>query len=69
MNEVDLVIDALPIIDGCERKITGLHDFKLTEGFSAETSGGILTMMKPDKAREFLRASLGEFGQTTWVVG
>ena len=44
-GEVDLVIDALPIIGGMERKVTGMHDFKLTEGFSAETSGGILTMM------------------------
>ena len=67
--EIDLVIDTLPIIEGCERKITGIHDFKVTQGFSAETSGGILTMMRPDRARDFIKASLGEYGQTVWVVG
>jgi selenide,water dikinase len=46
-----------------------MHDFKVTEGFSAETSGGILTMMPPDRARDFIKASLGEYGQTVWVVG
>lgn len=63
------MIDSLPIISGCDLKVTGMHDFKVTEGFSAETSGGILTMMAPKDAREFIKASLGEFGQTTWIVG
>jgi hypothetical protein len=45
-----------------DRNIQGFHDFKVTAGFSAETSGGILTMMAPEQAREFIRASLGEFG-------
>ncbi len=60
--EVDLVIDALPIIAGCDKKVTGMHDFKVTKGFSAETSGGIFTMLPPNAAREFIKASLGEFG-------
>jgi len=46
-QEVDLVIDSLPIIDAMDRKIPGFHDFKVTAGYSAETSGGILTMMQP----------------------
>jgi hypothetical protein len=46
-----------------------MHDFKVTEGYSAETSGGLMTMMAPDAASEFIKASLGEFGQTTWVIG
>jgi selenide,water dikinase len=67
--EIDLVIDSLPIIQGMERKVQGFHDFKVTGGYSAETSGGILTMMAPEQAREFIRASIGEFGQTTWIIG
>lgn len=46
-NEVDLVIENLPVISQMNRKIDGMHDFKVLEGFSAETSGGILTMVKP----------------------
>lgn len=26
-------------------------------------------MMKPEMAKEFIKAAEGEFGQTTWVVG
>ena len=43
-QDVDLVIDLLPIIDAMERKITGFHDFNVCGGYSAETSGGILTI-------------------------
>ena len=68
-QDVDLIIDLLPIIDAMERKLPGFHDFKVCGGYSAETSGGILTMMAPQNAREFIKASMGEFGQTTWIVG
>lgn len=46
-----------------------MHDFKVTKGYSAETSGGILTMMTPENAIEFIKASESEYGQKTWVVG
>lgn len=46
-EEVDLIIDALPIINGMERKLPDFHDFNVCGGYSAETSGGILTMMAP----------------------
>jgi len=39
-----------------------MHDFKVTKGYSAETSGGILTMMSPDNAKEFIKASEEEYG-------
>lgn len=57
------------MIEGSERTVTGMHDFKVAAGYSAETSGGILTMMHPQLAREFIKESLGEYGQTTWIVG
>jgi len=49
--------------------VTGLHDFKVTKGYSAETSGGILTMMHPQNAREFIKEAMDKYGQTTWIVG
>jgi hypothetical protein len=43
-------------------KITGMHDFKVKEGFSAETSGGIFTMIAPEKANDFMKESLEKYG-------
>jgi selenide,water dikinase len=50
-------------------KITGMHDFKVSQGYSAETSGGILTMMDPSKAKDFISESKEKYGQTVWQVG
>jgi hypothetical protein len=63
------VIDTLPIITGCGIPVTGMHDFKVTEGYSAETSGGILTLMEPQYADLFRDELLKEYGQRSWIVG
>jgi len=68
-DEVDLVIDALPVFDKMHLKIDNLHDFKVMEGHSAETSGGILTMLPPEKAADFIKESREKYGQTVWKVG
>lgn len=57
-EEVDIVIEKLPIIENMHLKITGMHDFKVTEGYSAETSGGIFTIIEADKAKDFMAESL-----------
>lgn len=54
INEVDLVINGLPIFAGMDQPVEGMPDFKVTQGYSAETSGGILTMMDKAKARDFV---------------
>ena len=43
-------------------KITGMHDFKVKEGFSAETSGSIFTMIAAEKANDFMKESLEKYG-------
>ena len=68
-DDVDIVIDTLPIITGCGIPVTGMHDFKVTEGYSAETSGGILTLMEPQDADLFRDELLKEYGQRSWIVG
>jgi len=50
-------------------KITGMHDFKVMEGYSAETSGGIFAIIEEDKAKDFMAESLEKYGQTTWQIG
>ena len=68
-NEVDLVIDQLPVIAECEKTIEGMPNFKLREGYSAETSGGILTMLEPAKARDFVTEIEQTYGQKAWIIG
>ena len=61
-NEVDLVFHSLPIISRMLEKVEGMPDFKVSEGYSAETSGGILTMLEADKAKDFVAECIDEYG-------
>lgn len=69
VEEVDLVLKSLPIIDKCDLLIEGMPDFQVTKGFSAETSGGLLVMLEPSRADDFMKAAKEDFGQDTWLVG
>ena len=68
-NDVDLILNALPILNKMDLHIDGMHDFAVTKGYSAETSGGILCMFEKSKAAEFMKESLNEYGQVTWQIG
>tara|TARA_B110000285_G_C14607444_1_gene373418 strand:+ start:209 stop:349 length:141 start_codon:yes stop_codon:yes gene_type:complete len=39
-----------------------VFDFKLTKGYSAETSGGLMVMIPPDKVKAFQDDLKNEFG-------
>ena len=52
-----------------EEKVEGMPDFKVSEGYSAETSGGILTMLEADKAKDFVAECMDEYGQQAWIIG
>ena len=45
-NEVDLVFHSLPILARMEEDFQGMPNFRVKQGYSAETSGGILTMLE-----------------------
>jgi len=51
------------------RQFEDMPNFRLMEGFSAETSGGILCMISKSKAEDFVREAQEEFGQEVWTVG
>jgi hypothetical protein len=38
-------------------------------GYSAETSGGLFTMIPPERLEAFQSELLEEFGQKSWVIG
>ena len=70
---VDFVLESLPIIADMNRVATtakenGLN-FKLVDGYSAETSGGLLVSLAPDDAHKFCDDILRTEGYTAWVVG
>lgn len=62
LEDVDLVIEAMPVLAGTEEEVEGMPAFGLRKGYSAETSGGILTMMKEASARDFVAALAQEHG-------
>jgi selenide,water dikinase len=53
----------LPILAGAERVDKQHIDFKLVEGFSAETSGGLLAVLPVETAEQFAAETSG------WIVG
>mgnify|MGYP000008000310 CR=1 FL=1 len=68
-EEVDLVIDTLPVLKGLAALDKQVRDFKLKEGFSAETSGGLLIMVPRESSQEFLEDFRKESGNEAWIVG
>ena len=53
-NKVDFKIHTLPIIKNMLKIDKIVNNFKLIEGFSAETSGGLLVCLPKDQAESFV---------------
>lgn len=68
-QSVDLLFHSLPVFAQMDQPVEGMPDFKVTGGYSAETSGGILTMLPAAKAKDFVKESEEVFGQKAWIVG
>ena len=45
------------------------HTYRLTEGYSAETSGGIFCMLDKATAKDFQKELYEVYGQQSWIVG
>eukprot|EP00056_Hartaetosiga_gracilis_P003140 m.60022 g.60022 ORF g.60022 m.60022 type:complete len:263 (-) comp11346_c0_seq1:84-872(-) len=67
-NEVDLVIHSLPVIAKTPA-VNERFNFKLTDGFSAETSGGLMIMMRRTDAIAFCSAIEDIDGVPAWIIG
>ena len=68
-EKVDFRFHSIPVIDRMHLINEHVFNFKLTEGYSAETSGGLLVMVPPQKVEAFQADLWNEFGQKSWVVG
>eukprot|EP01139_Manchomonas_bermudensis_P025696 Amastigsp_a846303_22.p1 type:complete len:304 gc:universal Amastigsp_a846303_22:322-1233(+) len=65
---VDVVLHTLPVLAAMPA-INKVVDFKLLEGFSAETSGGLLIALPPSVVAAFVAELEGLDGWPVWVVG
>jgi len=68
-ENVDLVIDKLPVIGNLYKYDKLVRDFKLKEGKAAETSGGLLICLGKEKANDFIGEYKELTGQNAWVIG
>lgn len=67
---VRMVIDRLPCIQGTDKVAKQFPGFKLMEGYSAETSGGLLlTLPSKEAAEGYCRDIEQEEGWPAWIIG
>jgi len=60
--DVNFHIHTLPVLDGTADVNNEVFNFKLLEGYSAETSGGLLAMVPKEKVDNFRNDLKEEFG-------
>lgn len=46
-----------------------VFNFRLLEGYSAETSGGLLMMVPPENVKALQSELWNEHGQRSWTIG
>lgn len=68
-SAVEFVIHTLPIISKMDEVDSIFGWFKLLEGFSAETSGGLLIAIPEDKAKLFCEELVQLDHQPCWIIG
>lgn len=66
---VNLIIDTLPIIKHMKQVDEKVQMFSLLQGFSAETSGGLLVCLPASQAELFCKELQELDGQPAWIVG
>lgn len=69
-EDVSFILDSLPIYANMAAvaKASPIN-FKLLDGYSAETSGGLLIAMAPHDAVKFCEAFFKEDGHPAWIIG
>eukprot|EP00049_Salpingoeca_infusionum_P025908 m.22494 g.22494 ORF g.22494 m.22494 type:complete len:287 (+) comp8396_c0_seq1:377-1237(+) len=68
LADVDFEIDTLPCFPKMV-EVNSKFNFKLTEGFSAETSGGLLIAIPQDQAEGFCTEIEAIDGVPAWIIG
>lgn len=66
---VGIELHTLPLIAGTKIVNDKVFNFRLTLGFSAETSGGLLVSLPPDQVEGYMKELEEVDGTTSWIVG
>jgi len=70
IDEVDFVLESLPFLKNMVKADKEAGDvFKVTNGYAAETSGGLLLALPAEKAAEFQAELKSLDGHDSWIVG
>merc|ERR1712083_1111415 len=70
IKAVDFTIDTLPIIKNMVKISEGVGNmFQLLQGFSAETSGGLLMSISKEGAENFIKEIKDLEGCDAWIIG
>ena len=62
-------LHTLPLLKGSKAVNDKVFNFRLTIGYSAETSGGLLICMPPDRAEAYIAAVKEADGSDSWIIG
>jgi selenide,water dikinase len=66
---VDFEIDVLPVIRHTDKVSLHLQRFRLLQGYSAETSGGILVAVSKEHAEAFIQELVEIDQKPAWIIG
>jgi selenide,water dikinase len=67
---VGMEIHTLPCIANTAKiEESGVFDFRLLKGYSAETSGGLMICMKEEDAVEYIKELEDLDGEPAWIIG
>jgi selenide,water dikinase len=69
VDDVSMHLHTLPIIAGMAALARGAPGFRLLEGYSSETSGGLMICMTPIDAERFMKEIEEIEGLPAWIIG
>lgn len=67
--KVGIVLHTLPLIAGTQAVNDKIFNFRLTIGYSAETSGGLMICMPKDTAQAYMDELKELDGTDSWIIG
>lgn len=67
--DVSMELHTLPIIAGMAELSRHALGFRLLEGFSAETSGGLMICLSEENAHKYIEEIQQIDGQPAWIIG
>lgn len=68
-KNLELRINTLPVIGKTDLIEKNIQDFKLSKGYSAETSGGLMCMINEKDVQNFQSDLKNYFGESSWIIG